>query len=410
MTELRITSLADENRLDELKALNMLVHNLDDVFCQRVFELNPASRSPACHRFLVKDGRIVSGISLLTHTVRWHGTTIEAGEIGLVGTLEELRGKGYASMLMNDWLDTMREDKIPLAFLWGIPDFYQRFHFHYAYPNHGTPYVSLPRSCTVDWEPSGPIRRAQPEDRRSLPALYRAYNSDLTGCQVRSDEQWEYYFRLTEGEGNHGWWATEEPMGGYAFVAGDPPAVWEIAVSSLSPLRDLVIGLLEAHQKIEALDLYHHPRMPVGEWLYRWGARVSSPEDIWKGAWGGMVRLMDPARLLKLMAGRLSERLADSRLFDFTGSIPFTSEVGGAVIEIGDGAVEVHEIEERAPLFIPARVLSPIMMGYKGFERFREEMRDMPDRVAEVMSVLFQRDKVFMYSMLYADELIPRVT
>ena len=404
MSHITIKSLADENRLDELASLNLIVHSINERFCTNVFELNPSSNKPEYHRYVLDHGRIVAGTSLLRHTLQWYSSTIPAGETGLVGTLEEHRGKGYATALMNDWLDTMRDDGTPLSFLWGIPDFYEKFHYHYAYPNHGTSYVSLPRSCILDWEPAGTIRPATAEDRFWIRKLYRAYNAGLVGCQVRDEKQWEHYFKLTENAKNVQWWVPEDPLGGYALVAGSPPAVWEIAAPSPNSLRILVSGIFENRPDLERLDFFHHPDMPIGRWLYRWGARVSSPEDIWKGTWGGMVRLMKPSALLAPMSDKLAERIAASRFFAFIGEIAFQSEVGGAIIDISDGEIKIHENSERTGFQIPARVLTPMMTGYRGFERFRDELKDIPDSIADILAVLFPRDTVFMYTLLYADE------
>ncbi len=415
MTASTICSLDTDHRLEEIIDLNMRVHNIDRAFCERMLLLNPDSNSPEFHRFLVEDGRIISGVSLFEHKLSWFGSTIEVGEIGIVGTLEEYRRKGHASRLMNDWIDIMREGKTPLSFLWGIPDFYQKFHFYYAYPNHSTPYVSLPKSCTEGWEPSGEIRHAEVPDQWWIKKLYRAYNAGMNGWHLRSDDLWDWYFRITcdttgelvDGVGTHQWWVSEDPMGGYAFIAGGPLRpirLWEIAAASPNSLRILILGLFNAYPKLESLDLCHHPDMPVGKWLYQWGARISSPEDIWKGTWGGMVRLMDPLALLQLMTGTLNDRLTQSRFFNFTGTIAFDSEVGGAEIRISDGQVDVSPLTGNASIQIPARVLTPIMTGYRGFERFRSELRDIPDRTADLLSILFTRDKVFMYPLLYADE------
>ncbi len=410
MTELKISSLDIDNRLDELIAFNLQIHGDTGDFWKRLFVLNPASNRPEYHRFLLDNNGIIAGTSLLRHTIQWYGSTIDAGEIGLVGTLEEHRNNGHATTLMNDRLETMRADKIPISFLWGIPNFYERFHYYYGYPNHSTAYISLPKSCTNGWGPTETIRRAEPGDYQGIKKLYRVYNIDLNGCHVRDDSVWEWYFHLTSGtckNGKHGWWVLDDPTGGYAFVAADAdgvPKVWEIAVSSAGSLRNIVLGLFKEYSELDRLDFHHHPRMPVGEWLYHLGARISSPADIWKGTWGGMVRLNDPVFLLKRMTDKLNERISRSRFFNYTGTIAIECEIGSLIFEITDGQMAIHEYEGKAPVYIPMRVLTPITTGYRSFDRLRVEMGDIPDDVAELLGVLFPGDKVFMYQMLYLDE------
>ncbi|MCX6645639.1 MAG: GNAT family N-acetyltransferase [bacterium] len=409
MSEIKIHTLETNERLEDLTALNMAVHNIDSGFCRRLLELNPSGNNPSCHRYLTVDDRIVSGASLFRHNLLWYDSDIRAGEIGLVGTLDQFRNRGYARLLMNSWLSTMDEERIPLSFLWGIPGFYEKFHYHYAYPNHNTRYIIFPEECIEGFKPTGGVRPAVQDDLDKIRKLYRSYNSDLTGHHVRYEKLWQYYFDLTGGSGNEksGWWVLENPSDGYAFVPDipkSPPEVWEIAVASEEGLKNLVYGIFKEYRGLEKLGFRHHPDMPVGKWLYHWGAKIRSCEDIWKGSWGGMVRLNDPQFCLRKMEKKFSERLARSQFFNLTNQIAFSSELGSMVIEIKDGKVDVHRYDGRAKMEIPLRVLTPITTGYRGIERFRDDLKDIPDDTYEILSVLFPRDKVYMYSLLYADE------
>jgi len=411
MTEIPVSSLDQNNRFDDLRALNVTIHGLSEAFFDRILLHNPASNNPACHRFIELDGNLVSGTSLLRHNIQWYGEIIPAGEIGLVGTLEPYRNRGFSKRLMNSWLETISEENIPFSFLWGIPGFYERFHYYYAYPNHFTPYIVFQRSRTELWESTGSIRNAELSDRWWIQKLYRAYNAGVTGCQVRTGDQWNWYFKVTDGstfDKHHMWWVPEDPMGGYAFVSAGPSddilLVREIAAPSRNALKLLVMGLFENYPDIRKLAFFHHPDMPVGKWLYHWGADMRSPEDIWKGSWAGMVRIINLPRLLTCMENTLSSRLANSRFFKTSSPIPIKSESGKALIKISDGQVEIESLDSNARFFIPARVLTPIMTGYQGFDRFRSEVKDIPDDIAEILSVLFPRDIVYMHNLLYIDE------
>jgi predicted acetyltransferase len=409
MSQIKIHSLDESNRIKELVALNLTVHGEDSGFWERMLEQNPSFNDPTYHRFLTVDDKIVSGTSLFEHKIKWYGTEIDAGEIGLVGTLENFRLKGYSHLLMSSWLETMKKQKIPLSFLWGIPDFYEKFYYYYAYPDHGTPYVVMPRSCVQEYKPTMNIRAANVEDIKEIQNLYNSYNADLNGHHIRHEKQWKYYMRLTGGEGKEkqSWWVLDDPSNGYAFVPdlpNKPPVVWEIAAVSEDSLRNLVYRIFGKYPGLEKLYFNHHPEMPVGRWLYHWGAKTRSTEDIWKGTWGGMVRLNEPVTCIKCMEEKFNERIAKSRFFNYTGAIPFKSDLGNVLIDISSGKVEVSKCPGRAKYEIPAEVLTPITTGYRGIERYRENLKDLPDEVYELLKVLFPRDKVYMYGLLYADE------
>jgi hypothetical protein len=299
----------------------------------------------------------------------------------------------------------MRSENIPLSFLWGIPNFYQKFHYHYAFPHQKTPYVVFPRSCSTSLMPTGTIRPAEPSDFRWIRKLYSAYNANLTGCLTRDEPLWDWIVKLTTSSGQAAWWVPEEPMGGYALVAGNPPRVMEIASPSENSLKNLVLGLFRAYPDIDSLGFCHHPEMPVGQWLYHWGAGITSPEDIWEGTWGGMARILDLPALLTAMTSKLESRLSKSRFFKFTGHIPIRSEVGSADLLISDGKVTVEPVEKPGEIInVPASVLTPLLTGYRGFERFRPGFTDFPAETCDLLSVLFPRDLAYVYSLLYVDE------
>jgi GNAT superfamily N-acetyltransferase len=403
METFEIRSLADDDRAEELVSFNTGIHGPPEGVFRRYIQLDPNTSRPDFHKFIVHSDRIVSATSLLPHALGWHGTSISTGEIGLVGTLKEYRRKGLSSHLMEHWLEFMHSNGIVLSFLWGIPNFYEKFHFYYAFPHVATPYVSLPRSCSEGWQSTVPTRDATVDDVSRISELYLTYNSGITGCEIRNHSQWEWIYELTTGK-SRGRWLITTDNSAYALIAGDRPTVWETAAESGSALKNLVLGIFKEYPDLGILEFRHHPDMPVGRWLYRWGAWVSSPEDIWKGTWGGMVRLVDPLELLCRMAPKLQSRLSESKFFKFTGAVPFNSEVGGGVIDIHDGEVAIEPLTGKAEYVIPASILTPIMTGYRGFERFREDMADLPDRVADLLAVIFPRDVVYSYALGFVNE------
>jgi len=431
MTMVSIHSLNTLNRLEELINLNVTIHgDTTGQFFRQFIAENPASSNPEFHRFVLQDDTVVAGTSLVERVLMWHGSEISAGEIDLVGTFEEHRKKGHSGALMDNCFETMRAKKIPLSYLWGIPRFYERYHYYYGYPNYFTAYISIPKSCSGKWESGGTFRRASDGDFEAIKNIYKKYNQSCSGWMVRSDELWDYYFRLTMRNEKCGWWVAGDPVQAYAFVTGEKPIVKEIGIIGLenaeliddpklpvySPpqtdpeqnsanavMVDLVLGLFHEYSEIENLDIFHHPDMPVGKWLKKYGANVRSSEDIWKGSWAGMVRINDPMLLLSLMTEKFSERLADSKFFGYTGEISITSEIGGAMISIRDGDISVSECSD-GTVNIPASVLTPIMTGYRGFRRYKNALPEIPEEIADVLGVLFPRDKIYMHNMIYIDE------
>jgi len=118
-----------------------------------------------------------------------------------------------------------------------------------------------------------------------------------------------------------------------------------------------------------------------------------------------MARILDLPALLTAMTSKLESRLSKSRFFKFTGHIPIRSEVGSADLLISDGKVTVEPVEKAGEIVsFPASVLTPLLTGYRGFERFRSAFTDFPAETCDLLNVLFPRDLAYVYSLLYVDE------
>ena len=82
--------------------------------------------------FIEADGVAISHACVIDRPILIGGTPITAGEIALVGTVQERRERGFARVLLEHLLGYMRRQRYPMAFLFGIPEFYERFGFRYG--------------------------------------------------------------------------------------------------------------------------------------------------------------------------------------------------------------------------------------------------------------------------------------
>ncbi|MBA2277823.1 MAG: GNAT family N-acetyltransferase, partial [Chloroflexia bacterium] len=209
---------------------------------------NPVWSAAGVHRAVRRDGELVSLASLATTEQRFGGTTCKVGEIGLVGTLPEHRRQGHSRALMESWLTTMRAEGYALAYLFGIRDFYERWAFHYAAPDHIYPYLTVERRMLDEAGGGGGggegvrVRALDIEaDLAGVMALANEDHAGLPCSPVRSEATWRY---LTGFADRHGvdWLGVEDVDGaliGYARVkrwakgssAHPPGAVTDVAVA-----------------------------------------------------------------------------------------------------------------------------------------------------------------------------------
>jgi GNAT superfamily N-acetyltransferase len=80
---------------------------------------------------IVEGGRIVSSCKNYERELRWNGVSLRATGIGAVYTPEDLRGRGYASLMLGALLDAERDAGRDVAFLYADihPAFYERLGF-----------------------------------------------------------------------------------------------------------------------------------------------------------------------------------------------------------------------------------------------------------------------------------------
>lgn len=101
-------------------------------------------------RVIFVDGKVVSHVGVIYRRLRVDSETLRLGLIGGVGTLPEFRGRGYATELMLDQQQLMKENDADAAVLWtGSPDFYRRVGWEQA---------GVCKRCVVSSAPKAPAR------------------------------------------------------------------------------------------------------------------------------------------------------------------------------------------------------------------------------------------------------------
>lgn len=86
------------------------------------------------NRLILKvNGKIVSHVGIFPLKLIVEDCTIPVGGIGGVATLQEYRGRGYMTKLMNASIEKMKKEGYPLSVLWGDRQRYG----HFGYENAG---------------------------------------------------------------------------------------------------------------------------------------------------------------------------------------------------------------------------------------------------------------------------------
>ena len=101
---------------------------------------------------LKRNGRIVSHVGIFPLTMKIDNVEVKMGGIGGVATLQEYRGLGYMTKLMNYAIKKMKDEKYPLSILWGDRQRYG--HFGYEIVGKKVLFTVSLRSLSVEAKPS----------------------------------------------------------------------------------------------------------------------------------------------------------------------------------------------------------------------------------------------------------------
>lgn len=124
----------------------------------------------------------VSGLEILDLRMWFSGVQIPCGGISAVYCNEKYRSRGYARDCMEFAVDLQHREGKLLSFLFGIPDFYERFGYTVVMPWYGI-YVSAETGGTLPSEPE--MRDADVQDRSSAARFYDQLAAARVGPVVR---------------------------------------------------------------------------------------------------------------------------------------------------------------------------------------------------------------------------------
>ena len=134
-----LKSVADEHDMGRVADLNSAIHDPGVGDMARELILHHPDTRPE-HWLYVEDtatSQVVSTICLIPWKLRYKDVTLNAGEVGLVGTLEPYRKRGLIRAQFARHAELLQEGGYDLSHIQGIPYFYRQFGYEYAMPLEG---------------------------------------------------------------------------------------------------------------------------------------------------------------------------------------------------------------------------------------------------------------------------------
>jgi len=361
----------------------------------------PPLFDPEHARLAVADGHVVSALVMSPRMIRFGHVKVPAVTVGPVGTHDHYRNRGYAAATMNDASRYMKEHGILVAYLQGIPDFYNRFGY-YPYMAPGT--VRFKRDNAKKESRPGRLRAMTRKDLPAVRKLYDEATSGRTCTAARDAKVWDWLM----GPGRRTWLFRRPQvildgrgrLCGYVTVHWkDEPTFAEIIVRPDEPSLRAVLGALvrygRQHEKKElSLPVPWDDALAV--FLRHF---VSADFRMSSGSTGGaLLKIVDfPAlmqRLEPLFARRWREAHSSLPPVEFT----LSSEAGSVGFRLSRDGARVLTPGARPAVHIPQRWLSGLLTGYHAVRGIAPRRNaSVPARLLPIMEILFPTGWPFVY-------------
>jgi hypothetical protein len=406
-----LKSVASESDVARLAAFNGQIHDQGVADMTRELILNHPNTRPE-HWLFVEDEsteQVVSSLCLIPWTWRYQGVEIQAGEMGIVGTLDAYRRRGLIRALVGRFKELLRDGEYDLSQIQGIPYFYRQFGYEYAMPLEGGWHVQLHQI------PDHPAGEAAPYDFRvantqDIPALSRLYDQaaqDLDICVVRSEAEWRYLLGpSTKTEMDAQTWLMVDAQDRVAAYLRVPKEGFGtgLIVNEVSRLdASLAMAALRFLKKLSAErnKPYLRLNVPQSSVLIQM-ARTLGAHDAGRYAW--QIHLVDVARLLRKLAPAFERRLAASPLAGLSKTISLNlyQEAFDLRFEAGKLlAVDAVGFRDGGTIRLPPFLLAPLLLGYKSRQELAQAYPDFSvwGEAQLLVDTLFPKLDSFAYTI-----------
>jgi GNAT superfamily N-acetyltransferase len=306
---------------------------------------------------LMDGERSLSRLWVIPLTIRIGAATVRMDGIGGVGTEEDCRNRGYSRRVLEATVDWMRQGDAGLSMLYGIPNFYPKFGYATAGPDH---LIELKRLGDPAVLPAGWCVR--PCAAADLPAARRLYeqNSALgVGAAVRAPEAHGWSRLATpDPKHPHDCRVIEGPEGQVRAYAWRARWHWYVGILERQHPDALILSEVMADgpasadavlaacrqwaveepaarpEPVAKVLIAVPPEGPVAAGAMRQAALFLQS---YSPCGGSMARVLSVGRLLEALRPELARRL-QAVGSPFAGTLRFQTDLGGATLVVtGDG-------------------------------------------------------------------------
>jgi hypothetical protein len=399
-------SVADEADVERLAAFNGEVHGAGVADMTRELIVNhPDTRSE--HWLYVEDPRtqeIVSSLCLIPWTLHYDEVSLQAGEMGIVGTRKDHRHRGLVRVQAARHAELLRTGGYHLSHIQGIPYFYRQFGYEYALPLEGGWRVELDTIEEAAEAASHAFRRAVCDDILVLSRLHERATTDLAVHSARSEAVWRYLLgpSMQTEMATETWLVLDAQRQPVAYLRIPREGFGEgLIVNEASPLDALASTAVLRQLKqwsVERQKPYIRLCLPEDSALVE-AAQYLGGHSLGYYAW--QIKLVDVPRFLLRIGPVLERRIAGSPFAGMSGQVVLNlyCEAFALVFDGGRlGDVRSLGFSEQGGVRIPPLLLAPLVLGYRSREELAQARPDVSVSAGwqQLVDVLFPKQPSFL--------------
>jgi predicted acetyltransferase len=357
------------------------------------------------------DGKIVSYARVADRPIRVGGCVVKMGGIGAVSTHPDYRGHGYNTLVLQDAIRYMEEQKYDVSMLFtGISGHYGKLGW-VTFPEHSISVAPVTEPGTTGQRAQPPFRLSkaasrkdpctvrpfdEPRDLDAVIRIYHEHNRERTGTAIRTPDYWRCGHSRFMGVLPH--FVVERGRRLVAYIkcgaseqTVNVPEVGYLpehpgAVASMA--RFLVQYAIE--KGASQIDFRLGRLHPLPEILCEMSnGRMSHSEGE-----GMMLRVINLPSLFRKVAPDLRRRLKAAGFHSLKASIAFAVNGQTATLKLEDGAVTVEDGDHaRVKLSLDGRTFFRMLMGNATFRQMSDlnqvRRTEVSERTASLLDALF---------------------
>lgn len=317
-------------------------------------------------RELLVDGECASRLWVVDHEIRLMGAHVSMGGIAGVRTEPEHRKKGYMRRLMSDTVDYMTERGYAVSMLFGIPDFYNKFGYLPALPEHHATIATRDAERACSDCPAGDVRPLTEEDYAFVVETSSAAARQRPASLVRTADSFRGFRRGSGWEVDTLAFIIEDGSGepaGY-FVLDDRShvvRVTELGAPEGTAFPHLLcrFARLAVERRCGEIEVHLPPDHPFVEYIQRFGC-VSHLTRRRMG--GGMMRILNQGPLFQVLRPDLEERLRRGPLAGRPVTLRIETDLDATKLGLN---LEATGEPVAASIRLGQDVLTQLLVGYR---------------------------------------------